>query len=163
VARNDSSNELSYSLTNLNEFLQEVAHGWRHMSDFKSHLQLNLPKQPVYAQLNAEKFQRVIDNLISNAAKFSKEGDTITINLRSTAQQVKVEVQDQGVGIPAALLPQVFDRFSKAGRKGLKGEQSTGLGLSISKQIVEKHQGHIKVQSQEGKGTTFVITLPAVA
>ena len=66
------------------------------------------------------------------------------------------------MGIPKAILPQIFDRFSKAGRKGLKGEKSTGLGLSISQQIVEKHNGRIDVQSEEGTGSTFTIKLPQI-
>jgi len=61
------------------------------------------------------------------------------------------------------MIPHIFERFSKAGRTGLKGEKSTGLGLSIVKQIIESHKGKISVSSVEGKGTTFLIQLPVSA
>jgi two-component system sensor histidine kinase VicK len=66
-------------------------------------------------------------------------------------------VGDDGIGIPKALLPVLFERFTKARRSGLKGEETTGLGLSIVKRIVELHQGKIWVESEEEKGTTFFI------
>jgi signal transduction histidine kinase len=115
---------------------------------------------PVYAHINTEKFHRVIDNLISNAIKFSKENDKIEVRLRQTNHNVLIEVKDYGLGIPKDMLPHVFDRFSKAGRKGVRGEQSTGLGLSIVRQIVEKHNGTIEVESMEKQGSTFRIELP---
>jgi two-component system sensor histidine kinase VicK len=163
VARNDNSDTMTYTLVNMKEFLQETLHVWQHLTEFKNELVLVAPDKPIHAQVNQEKFQRVMDNLISNAAKFSKERDRIEICLSQQNEQVYIEVKDQGMGIPPALLPQVFERFSKAGRQGLKGEKSTGLGLSISRQIVEKHHGRIEVRSQEGVGSTFTIRLPQVA
>ena len=73
-----------------------------------------------------------------------------------------VEIKDHGLGIPKDMLPHLFDRFSKAGRAGIRGEQSTGLGLSIVKQIVERHHGKIEVKSVENQGSTFTIHLPAL-
>lgn len=73
-----------------------------------------------------------------------------------------IEVKDRGVGIPQEMLPHLFDRFSKAGRPGIRGEQSTGLGLSIVKQIIERHKGTIEVTSTEKQGATFRIKLPAL-
>ncbi|MFD1257008.1 ATP-binding protein [Mucilaginibacter terrae] len=162
VARNDNSDIMSYTLVNMNDFLKDIVHVWQHITEFKNELVLVTPDYPVHAEINQEKFHRVIDNLISNAAKFSKEKDRVEICLSEQNQQIYIEVKDHGMGIPPALLPQVFDRFSKAGRKGLKGEKSTGLGLSISRQIVEMHHGRIEVQSQEGIGSTFTIKLPQV-
>jgi two-component system sensor histidine kinase VicK len=72
-----------------------------------------------------------------------------------------IQVKDNGVGIPKDMIPMLFDRFSKAGRAGVRGEQSTGLGLSIVKQIVERHKGKIKVDSEENKGSTFTVYIPA--
>jgi signal transduction histidine kinase len=84
----------------------------------------------------------------------------VEVILTRKDQLVVIEIRDHGIGIPANKLPIIFDPFSKAGRTGLKGEQSTGLGLSIVKQIVEKHNGTIEVESEEGKGSTFRIILP---
>ncbi|WP_352432927.1 HAMP domain-containing sensor histidine kinase [Mucilaginibacter sp. PAMB04274] len=162
VARNDNSDVLNYTLVNMNDFLRDLVQVWKHMSDFTNQLKLTVPDRPVHASINPEKFHRVIDNLISNAAKFSKEKDTIELKLYEHKNLVHIEVKDNGMGIPASLIPNIFDRFSKAGRNGLKGEQSTGLGLSISKQIVEMHNGRIDVQSEEGKGSTFTIRLPEI-
>jgi len=78
-------------------------------------------------------------------------------------QNIILEVKDRGLGIPKEMLPIIFTPFSKAGRTGLKGEQSTGLGLSIVKQIIEKHGGKIEVESEVGVGSTFRITLPEVS
>ena len=72
-----------------------------------------------------------------------------------------IEVRDHGLGIPKELIPHLFDRFSKAGRTGLRGEQSTGLGLSIVKQIIERHKGNISVSSIENQGSIFRISIPA--
>lgn len=162
VARNDNSNQMSEALVNMNDFLQSAIQVWERVSSFTNKLVLTAPAQPVHALIDQEKFNRVLDNLISNAAKFSKDGDKIEIALSEMDTYVQVEVTDYGVGIPAELIPNIFDRFSKSGRRGLKGEKSTGLGLSISKQIVEKHHGRIDVHSTEGKGTTFTIRLPRI-
>jgi len=112
------------------------------------------------ALINREKMHRVMDNLISNAIKFSRaEDDNVEITLRQTSKGSFIDVKDFGVGIPANLLPNIFDRFSKASRKGLQGEESIGLGLSIVKQIILKHGGDINVESTEKQGSTFTISL----
>jgi len=94
--------------------------------------------------------------------KFSKDRDNVDVRLLKLNDTVVIEVQDYGLGIPADMLPEIFNQFSKAGRAGLRGEKSTGLGLSIVRQIIEKHKGTISVTSTEGQGSTFRITLPVV-
>ena len=162
VARNDNSDSMPKDLVNLNDFLTDIVQVWQRVTDFTNPLILNAPPYPIHAEINQEKFNRVIDNLISNAAKFSKPDAPIELKVNSEGANIIIEVQDHGMGIPKAMLPQIFDRFSKAGRKGLKGEKSTGLGLSISQQIVERHNGHINVESEEGSGSTFTIKLPQI-
>jgi len=103
-----------------------------------------------------------MDNLITNALKFSNNNNKIEIYLSLSDGNAIIEVRDYGLGIPEDLIPHIFERFSKARRPGLRGEQSTGLGLSISKQIIENHQGSIDVTSEEKKGSTFIIQLPVV-
>ncbi|CAM3956620.1 sensor histidine kinase KdpD [Mucilaginibacter galii] len=160
VARNDNSDTMPKEQVNLNNFLADMVQVWQRVSDFTNPLTLTAPPYPVFAEINKEKFHRVIDNLISNAAKFSKATAPIELTVNTESAHILVTVKDQGMGIPETMLPQIFDRFSKAGRKGLKGEKSTGLGLSISQQIVEKHNGRIEVESEEGKGSVFTIKLP---
>lgn len=160
TARNDNTKEFAVTRVEMKSFIKELVNNWNNSVSISNHVTLNTSTGDVYAYINTEKFNRVIDNLISNAAKFSKETDTIDIKLQPNNNELRIEVTDHGVGIPAEMLPLIFKRFSKAGRKGLRGEQSTGLGLSIVKQIIEKHQGKIEVQSRVGEGSTFVITLP---
>jgi len=103
-----------------------------------------------------------LDNLISNAIKFSGPSNHIEILLRVTDTEALIDVKDFGMGIPEELLPFIFERFSRASRRGVRGEESVGLGLSIVRQIVTKHGGDIKVNSVEKQGTTFTINLAKV-
>jgi signal transduction histidine kinase len=158
-ARNQNSTEFITLKTELNEFLQDIIDNWKIQKGTKN-IELISRALPAYAQLNHEKFQRVLDNLVGNALKFSKEKSRVEVILSKTDKQIIIEVKDHGIGIPKDKLPIIFEAFTKAGRTGLKGEQSTGLGLSIVKQIVEKHNGKIEVESEEKKGSVFKIWLP---
>jgi PAS domain S-box-containing protein len=112
-------------------------------------------------EINENEFVRVIYNLLSNAIKFTPQGGEITVTTRSVdGKKVEIAISDTGVGISEELLPIIFDKFSKAGRKGIKGEKSTGLGMWIVRHIVKLHGGQISVESQEYKGTKFTIVLP---
>ncbi len=102
----------------------------------------------------------VLENLVSNAMKFSHSGGAITVGLRKVDNGLELTVADQGVGIPEAELQHVFDRFVKLSPKPTAGEKGTGLGLSICKQIVELHKGKISLKSKVGKGTTVTVFLP---
>ena len=98
--------------------------------------------------------------LFDNAIKYSPPKTTITLSSKKTDHSIVVEVKDQGVGIDKKDLPHLFDRFYRAD-KSRSGNTGYGLGLSIAKQIIKMHQGTIKVASQVGRGTTFIITLPS--
>jgi two-component system sensor histidine kinase VicK len=122
-------------------------------------LVLELPPQPVQANLNPGKFGRVVDNLLTNALKFTPAGGRVHVRLVEIAGRPRLTVQDTGVGIPAELQTHLFDKFSEAARQGLAGESTTGLGLFITQQIVRLHSGSIWVESRENEGTTFFIDL----
>ncbi len=160
TARNENAINFATVKTELNKYLSDIIDIWKIQKDSKN-IELISRVSPAYAQINHEKFQRVLDNLINNALKFSKEQSKVEIFLRKNGPNIVIEVKDHGIGISKDKLAIVFDPFTKAGRPGLKGEQSTGLGLSIVKQIIEKHKGKIEVESEEGKGSIFRITLPA--
>ncbi|MFI5139133.1 MAG: sensor histidine kinase, partial [Sphingobacteriales bacterium] len=159
TARNENMIEFVTHKTELNKFIIDIVDVWKIQDDTKN-IELTSHISPAYAMINHEKFQRVLDNLINNAFKFSKENSLVEIFLDNRGPNTIIEIKDNGIGIPTGKLPIIFDPFTKAGRNGLKGEQSTGLGLSIVKQIVEKHKGKIEVESEEGKGSVFRIELP---
>jgi PAS domain S-box-containing protein len=115
------------------------------------------PVASMFIQAQEDKLLRMVENVLSNAFKFTRKGDRVS--LVCTAQQgtACIEVADTGIGIPESLLHVLFDRFTKAKRVGLQGEKPIGLGMSIVKQIAEMHQWNISVKSNEGTGTVFRI------
>jgi two-component system sensor histidine kinase VicK len=122
-------------------------------------LELDLPPRPVTANLNAGALGRVLDNLVSNALKFTPAGGHITVGLQENQGRPCLTVRDTGIGIPEALQPELFEKFSSSARPGVGGEASTGLGLFITKQIVQLHRGKLWVESQEGQGSCFFVEL----
>lgn len=108
------------------------------------------------------RLERVLGNLLGNAVKYSPEGGTVTVRVAREAgpggPAARLEVSDEGVGIPVADVPRVFDRFHRAANVG--GVAGTGLGLAGVRQIVEGHGGTVTVASREGAGSTFVVRLP---
>jgi len=125
----------------------------------KIEMTLPLNPQPVFA--DAEKIARVLNNIISNSIKFSPKGSTIRVGLQASATNYCIAIRDEGMGIPGTQWGTMFELSALTRRPGTQGEKSFGLGLSISRQIVEAHDGKLWVQSEEGKGTEFVIELPS--
>jgi two-component system sensor histidine kinase VicK len=120
----------------------------------------SLPAAPVYANLDVNKFCQVLINLVSNAFKFTPNEGQVSVTVAAGPGCVRFLVRDTGIGIPAALQPVLFERFTPARRPGLRGEPTNGLGLLLCKTIVEWHQGTITVASTEGIGTTFTVEIP---
>lgn len=112
--------------------------------------------KPTKALFDAEKIERVLINLVSNAVKFTPPSGNITITVNGTDNEVIITISDTGCGIPQEELSQIFDDFYK----GRSREKGTGLGLSICKKLVEMHGGRIWAESREGEGSSFHFTLP---
>jgi len=112
-------------------------------------------------RFDRHKIEQVLNNLISNAVKFSASGTAVTVRAVLSGGAVVVSVQDQGPGIPAGELDQLFRPFSKITVQSTAGEKSTGLGLAISRKIVEGHGGQIWAESEVDTGSTFSFSLPA--
>ncbi|CAB4242490.1 Two-component system, OmpR family, phosphate regulon sensor histidine kinase PhoR [Methylacidimicrobium sp. AP8] len=125
--------------------------------DLLVELPANLPK------IDADPFrlEQVLYNLVENAIQYSAPGSPIRIRADAEKEMVSIRVVDQGVGIPAADLPYVFDRFYRVDKTRSREAGGTGLGLSIVKRIVDLHQGRVELQSEPGRGTTVTVTLPA--
>jgi two-component system sensor histidine kinase VicK len=117
-------------------------------------------KNSVYIDLDEDKFMQVINNLISNALKFTHDDGHIHLDIRDSDTHVILSIADDGIGIPKQYHATLFDKFTDAGRTGLNGQRSNGLGMYIIKNIVEWHGGKIWFESEENQGTTFYIELP---
>lgn len=109
--------------------------------------------------MDVEKIKSVLINLVDNAIKYTENG-SININAFTQDQFVKIQVSDTGIGIPKADLPKMFNKFFRSGNVLIYNKTGIGLGLFIGKQIIELHGGEMVVDSIEGKGTTFTVSLP---
>ena len=121
---------------------------------------LEVPDASVHAWGNAHELFRVCSNLISNAAKYTPDGGTITISLTRTPRGVELAVADTGMGISVRDQERLFEEFFRSTNPAALTTPGTGLGLSIVHRIVERHQGQIEVDSRPGDGATFSVTLP---
>jgi len=128
--------------------------------DHHKHFQVESSAPEVFAEIDRDKFMHVIQNLVSNAMKFTPSDGHILVRVQQEPDALLIAVSDDGIGIPKALQPQLFDRFTKSRRPGLRGEETTGLGLSIVKRVVELHRGRVWVESEENKGATFFVRIP---
>ncbi len=118
---------------------------------------------PYSLRVNADPsmLKTVIRNLISNAVKFTPKNGKIELNAKSLDNdKIQIEISDTGIGIDGRLLEKLFKLDQKTARPGTEGETSSGLGLILCKDLIDKHNGEISVESKVGKGTTFYITLP---
>jgi two-component system, OmpR family, sensor histidine kinase VicK len=114
----------------------------------------------IFVEMDDMKFMQVLNNIYLNAIKFTGDGAVINTRVEEKENSVLISIEDNGIGIPKHLQPMIFEKFTKARRKGLKGEKTTGLGLSLAKMIVEWHNGKIWFTSEENKGTTFFVEIP---
>lgn len=149
----------------LEKIIQETLVSLRPWADTKSiglaqNIQGDLPQ----AEVDANKIIQVLVNLVSNAIKFTPAKGTISVEASVFEdKEIKVTVQDTGIGIPAEELPKVFERFYQVRSLQSMDVKGTGIGLTITKGIVELHGGKIWVESEVGKGTRFIFTLPVKA
>lgn len=123
-------------------------------------LKRDLARGPLFVQFDKDKMTQVMDNIISNAIKYSPEGGVIHFKARRQNNQLCIAIKDEGPGIPYKKIDKIFERFYRADKARSRKLGGTGLGLAISKELVEAHGGHIWADSVEGKGTTIFFTLP---
>ena len=117
--------------------------------------------EEIFIRANALGIQRVINNFLSNALKFTEKGGKISVLIERVVDgDIKVAIQDTGMGMDDKTREHLFQKFSKSSKSGTSGEKGVGLGLMITKQIIEQHGGSIQVESELGKGSTFYFLLP---
>lgn len=149
----------------IDEFLQETRTCLKPICEAKR-IHLNLTTQPPLPEIwwmDAGRIRQVLENLVSNAVKFSRPETTVTIKVWLANAKLNFSVIDQGPGIPQNELPKLFKEFSVTSVRPTAGEKSTGLGLAICKQIVTAHGGEIGVESHVGVGSEFQFSLPEIA
>lgn len=154
--------ELTHEPTDLVALVQEAATAAQATTGHHR-IRIAVPETALVGEWDALRLRRVLDNLLANAIKYSPGGGRIDLGVRreerAGAEWAVLTVQDEGVGIPAADVPHVFERFRR-GSNVARQIAGTGIGLSGARQIVEQHGGTIDVESEEGRGSIFTVALP---
>jgi len=156
--------KLNLAPTELTSLLASVVESQRPRAAAKQqtlHLQNEAP--PVRVLVDPGMMVQVLENLVSNAVKYSPPGKNIFVRLKKAANTVRCEVQDEGPGLSPEDQQKLFGKFARLSAKPTGGEHATGLGLSIVKRMVEAMSGKVWCESETGKGATFIVTLPDTA
>ncbi len=127
------------------------------------HFSLSLPENDLMIYGDADKLLQVLNNLLSNAAKFSHSGQTVNIFAIAEKHYVRICVEDKGLGIPDSFKTRIYDKFTQLESRDNRNANGTGLGLAIAKLIIGKHNGKIDFDSTVGEGTTFYISIPVAS
>jgi two-component system OmpR family sensor kinase len=158
LARLDSGRALVHEPVELSRLMVDAV-GDAHIADQSHHFRLDLPEDPVVVPGDEQRLHQVLANLLANARTHTPAGTTVTVSLGTTADQAVLTVRDDGPGIPPALLPDIFQRFTRADTSRSRAAGSTGLGLSIVDAVVTAHHGEVSVDSRPGH-TAFTVRLP---
>lgn len=151
---------LNYSLSNLSEELEREAATLGPMYRDKA-LSLQLDIEPgVVAAVDIAKLRRAVENLLQNALRYTDSGGSVTLALKTDGKKAEISVTDSGIGISEKDIQYIFERFYRTDKSRTRESGGMGIGLAIAKAIVEAHGGDITVESEEGRGSRFVITLP---
>ena len=164
VERIESSSERVREIVDMNGIAAHAADELRPQATSKRHT-LTVEADSRHALVSADLVQarQVITNLISNAIKYTPDGGWIQVRVRHADDNVVVEVEDNGLGIPKEAQSRLFERFYRVRTKQTEDIEGTGLGLSLVKAIVEQHAGSVEVDSEDGRGSVFRVRLPALA
>ena len=157
------NNQLQMEYVNFNELINFVLDRFDMIIDGTNKhytIRREFTKRDLWVELDPDKLVQVLDNILNNAIKYSPDGGEITCRLLETHNSVIFSISDQGLGIPKKDLGKVFERFYRVDKARARAQGGTGLGLAISKEVIKAHNGSIWVESQEGKGSTFYISLP---
>ena len=143
------------------ELAQDIAHKYQLFAQEKKIvLQANIPTDRAVVKADIALIERVLQNLLDNAIKFTPEGGTVSVQIKKVGNNAKIEISDTGVGISQKDLPLIFDRYRRSERESSIKRGGTGLGLAIVRKILELHETQIEVESETNKGTRFSFILP---
>ncbi|KZE37555.1 PAS domain-containing sensor histidine kinase [Bhargavaea cecembensis] len=161
LSRMDSREyELNTDIVDFVKFFHRIIDRFELMKSKDVELIRLIPPGPLYTELDMDKMTQVIDNIISNALKYSPDGGNVRFTVQAEDDHIKIAVADEGMGIPEANVNRIFERFYRADKARSRAMGGTGLGLAIAKEMIQAHGGLIWAESEEGKGTTIFFTLP---
>lgn len=160
----NETSQLEVELTNFTAFITFILNRFdkiKNQDETKKYeIIRDYPITPIWVEIDTDKLTQVIDNIMNNAIKYSPDGGTITVSIKTTDEQLILSIADEGLGIPKQDLPKIFDRFYRVDKARSRAQGGTGLGLAIAKEIIKQHQGFIWAKSEYGVGSTFTIVLP---
>ena len=125
-------------------------------------LNLSLPAAPAWVLGDRDRIEQVIINITTNAVRYTAKGGSVEMSVSLAGEEVLIAVADTGIGIPKEDIPRIFDRFYRVDKARSRALGGTGLGLSIAFEIVRRHDGHMEIESEVGKGTTMTVHLPCL-
>jgi signal transduction histidine kinase len=153
---------LARQVTDLNELITDIVREQQPDVEAAKHrITLRLPKRTIHLNIDAHMLRMAIENILSNAIKYTYKGGRITVKLSKEGRRVYVRITDTGIGIAASDQPELFKQFTRLPNEMSQQVEGTGIGLYLAKNLVELHGGNIVVESTPSKGSTFTIILPA--
>jgi signal transduction histidine kinase/ligand-binding sensor domain-containing protein/DNA-binding response OmpR family regulator len=123
-------------------------------------LKFNTIEEKLNVFVDKDKMEKIVNNLLSNAFKFTTEGGKIDFTVEKMLNEIEIRISDNGIGIPDERINKIFNRFYQVDGRQTRETEGTGIGLALTKELVELHKGKTFVESKEGKGTTFTVFLP---
>ena len=161
LSKMDSSEaDLSREMVEFGVFFNRIIDRFEMSKSQNVSFERKVPKSQYFVEIDTDKLTQVIDNIISNALKYSPEGGKVRFSVREKEGELLVSISDEGMGIPKENVERIFDRFYRVDRARSRAMGGTGLGLAISKEMINAHGGRIWAQSRYGKGTSIYFTLP---
>lgn len=161
LSRMDSREyEINADYIDFNKFFNRIIDRFEMSRSKNVEFKRMLPTMPIYVEIDTDKITQVIDNIISNALKYSPDGGNIRFGMTANEGVLTVMISDDGMGIPKENVERIFDRFYRVDRARARSMGGTGLGLAISREMILAHGGNIWAESEEGIGTTIFFTLP---
>ncbi|MEN0636966.1 cell wall metabolism sensor histidine kinase WalK [Listeria monocytogenes] len=161
LSRMDGSREqLEKSFVNFTDFFNHIIDRFEMMKKETIMFKRHIPREPVIIEIDEDKVMQVLDNIISNANKYSPDGGRISFYLKKFEDEIEVSIADEGLGVPDEDLANVFDRFFRVDKARSREMGGTGLGLAIAREVIEAHGGRIWAERNKNKGTIIKFTLP---
>jgi len=156
-----SPTERAFTETDLNKVVKNIHTLYNHQAKDKNlEFRLELPGEAVVARSDPQSMDQVVDNLVSNAIRYTPGGGTVTLKLGTDGERASITVSDTGIGIPVEDIEKIGEEFYRSENAKKFASAGTGIGMRIVKEIVKQHGGRLSIRSEEGRGSVFKIELP---